>query len=44
MSHNQEGIRNTLNHWFGKDPQQLPEEGSRQLGGQEFQSFHPIGD
>ncbi len=41
MSHNQEGIRNTLNHWFGKDPQQLPEEGSRQLGGQEI-SVVPI--
>ncbi len=38
-SYSREDIRQALNHWFGEDPQQSPEEVLRHLGGQEVSVF-----
>ena len=38
-SYSGEEIRQALNHWFGEDPQQWPEEVLRHLGGREVSVF-----
>jgi PAS domain S-box-containing protein len=38
-SDSREEIRQALNHWYGEDPQQWPEEVLRRLGGQEVSVF-----
>jgi PAS domain S-box-containing protein len=38
-SYSPEEIRQALNHWFGEDPRQWPEEVPRHLGGQEVSVF-----